>query len=230
MAKRENISMSVIRRLPRYYRFLHQLKSMGVTRISSKELSEKMGSTASQIRQDLNCFGGFGQQGYGYSVDQLCHEIGNILGIQHAHKCILVGVGNLGQAIALHLSFELQGFQLIGLFDSDPAKIGTKLHGTEIQSTDSLPEFCQEHHPAMAILCVPRSAVPHLSDELYALGVRSFWNFSHYDIAMKYPDTVVENVHLNDSLMTLCYRISDELLPDSQDDTPANGETDAKTE
>ena len=145
MAKRENISMSVIRRLPRYYRFLNQLKSMGVIRISSKELSEKMGSTASQIRQDLNCFGGFGQQGYGYSVEQLCREIGNILGIQNAHKCILIGVGNLGQAIALHLSFETQGFSLIGLFDSDPAKIGTKLHGCEIYSTDILPQFCEEH-------------------------------------------------------------------------------------
>ena len=213
MAKRENISMSVIRRLPRYYRFLNQLKSMGVTRISSNELSEKMGSTASQNRQDLNCFGGFGQQGYGYSVEQLCREIGNILGIQNAHKCILIGVGNLGQAIALHLSFETQGFSLIGLFDSDPAKIGTKLHGCKIYSTDILPQFCEEHQPVMAILCVPRAAVPRLSDELYNLGIRSFWNFSHYDIAMKHPDTVVENVHLNDSLMTLCYRISDELLP-----------------
>ncbi len=210
MAKRENISMSVIRRLPRYYRFLHHLKNKGVSRISSKELSEKMGFTASQIRQDLNCFGGFGQQGYGYMVDQLCEEIGNILGVSNGYKCILIGAGNLGQAIASHLSFETQGFSMVGIFDSDPAKIGTTLNNLVIRDISTLETFCQQVHPVMAVLCIPRSAVERLTDQLYAMGIKNFWNFSHYDIAMKYKDAIVENVHLNDSLMTLCYRISDQ--------------------
>lgn len=209
MPKRDNISMSVIRRLPRYYRFLNHLKKTGINRISSKELSEKMGFTASQIRQDLNCFGGFGQQGYGYIVEQLCDEIGNILGVSNGYRCILIGAGNLGQAIASHLSFEAQGFRLIGIFDSDPHKIGTSLSGQMIRDVRTLDDFCKGMQPVMAVLCTPRAAVEHLSDQLYAMGIRNFWNFSHYDIAMKYPDAIVENVHLNDSLMTLCYRISD---------------------
>lgn len=210
MPKRDNISMSVIRRLPRYYRFLNHLKKTGINRISSKELSEKMGFTASQIRQDLNCFGGFGQQGYGYIVEQLCDEIGNILGVSNGYRCILIGAGNLGQAIASHLSFEAQGFRLIGIFDSDPHKIGTSLSGQMIRDVRTLDDFCKEMQPVMAVLCTPRAAVEHLSDQLYAMGIRNFWNFSHYDIAMKYPNAIVENVHLNDSLMTLCYRISDQ--------------------
>ena len=210
MPKRDNISMSVIRRLPRYYRFLNHLKKTGINRISSKELSEKMGFTASQIRQDLNCFGGFGQQGYGYIVEQLCDEIGNIIGVSNGYRCILIGAGNLGQAIASHLSFEAQGFRLIGIFDSDPHKIGTSLSGQMIRDVRTLDDFCKEMQPVMAVLCTPRAAVEHLSDQLYAMGIRNFWNFSHYDIAMKYPDAIVENVHLNDSLMTLCYRISDQ--------------------
>ncbi len=210
MAKRENISMSVIRRLPRYYRFLNHLKNKGINRISSKELSAKMGFTASQIRQDLNCFGGFGQQGYGYIVEQLCDEIGNILGVSNGYKCILIGAGNLGQAIASHLSFEAQGFHLTGIFDNDPKKIGTNLNGLVIRDTAELESFCKETQPVMAVLCIPRAAVERLSDQLYAMGIRNFWNFSHYDIAMKYHDAIVENVHLNDSLMTLCYRISDQ--------------------
>lgn len=210
MPKHDNISMSVIRRLPRYYRILNHLKKTGINRISSKELSEKMGFTASQIRQDLNCFGGFGQQGYGYIVEQLCDEIGNILGISNGYRCILIGAGNLGQAIASHLSFEAQGFRLIGIFDSDPHKIGTSLSGQMIRDVRTLDDFCKEMQPVMAVLCTPRAAVEHLSDQLYAMGIRNFWNFSHYDIAMKYPDAIVENVHLNDSLMTLCYRISDQ--------------------
>ena len=169
-----------------------------------------MGFTASQIRQDLNCFGGFGQQGYGYIVEQLCDEIGNILGVSNGYRCILIGAGNLGQAIASHLSFEAQGFRLIGIFDSDPHKIGTSLSGQMIRDVRTLDDFCKEMQPVMAVLGTPRAAVEHLSDQLYAMGIRNFWNFSHYDIAMKYPDAIVENVHLNDSLMTLCYRISDQ--------------------
>ena len=209
MAKRENISMSVIRRLPRYYRFLTHLKEKGITRISSKELSSKMGLTASQIRQDLNCFGGFGQQGYGYIVSQLQEEIGNIVGISNSYKAILVGAGNLGQAIATHMSFETQGFRLTGIFDNSPFKIGTTLNGIRILDIESLEEFCEKESPVMAILCVPREAAASIAERLYRIGIKNFWNFSHYDVSMKYTDAVVENVHLTDSLMTLCYRISD---------------------
>ncbi len=208
MPRRENISMSVIRRLPRYYRYLTHLKSKNVTRISSTELSAKLGLTASQIRQDLNCFGGFGQQGYGYIVDQLCDEIGNILGLSHGYKAILIGAGNLGRAIASHLSFEDEGFKLAGIFDSSPTKIGTTINGHIVRDTASLEEFCTSEKPVMAVLCIPREGVGAIIEQLYSLDVRNFWNFSHYDISMKYTDTVVENVHLNDNLMTLCYRIS----------------------
>ena len=215
MQKRENISMSVIRRLPRYYRFLKHLKTKGVVRISSTELSAKLGLTASQIRQDLNCFGGFGQQGYGYIVDQLCEEISNILGLSNGYKAILIGAGNLGQAIASHMSFEAEGFQLAGIFDSSPQKIGTTINGQIVRDVAGIEEFCKNEEPVMAVFCVPREAVGSLLERLYSLGIRNFWNFSHYDISMKYNDALVENVHLNDSLMTLCYRISNpiEKLP-----------------
>ena len=208
MPKRENISMSVIRRLPRYYRFLIHLKGKGVTRISSTELSTKLGLTASQIRQDLNCFGGFGQQGYGYIVDQLCDEIANILGLSHGYKAILIGAGNLGQAIASHMSFESEGFRLMGIFDNSPQKIGTIINGHTVRDVSGIDEFCKNEKPIMAVFCIPRDTVGFLTEHLYGLGIRNFWNFSHYDISMKYTDALVENVHLNDSLMTLCYRIS----------------------
>ena len=208
MPKRENISMSVIRRLPRYHRFLSQLREKGVTRISSTELSSRLGLTASQIRQDLNCFGGFGQQGYGYIVDQLCDEIGSILGLQNQYKAILVGAGNLGQAIASHMNFSDDGFTLAGIFDSSPFKIGNRINGIEVLDMEKLEQLCAREKPVMAVLCVPREAVSELSDRLYELGIRSFWNFSHYDIAIRHPDAIVENVHLNDSLMTLCYQIN----------------------
>lgn len=208
MPRHENISMSVIRRLPRYYRFLYHLKEKGVTRISSTELSQKLGLTASQIRQDLNCFGGFGQQGYGYIVSQLCDEIGKILGLSSGYKTILLGAGNLGRAIANHMSFASDGFKLIGVFDNSPDKIGRTIGGLKVSNVAELEKFCKENKPAMAVFCVPRDAVEQLGEVLYRLGIRNFWNFSHYDISLKYPDTIVENVHLNDSLMTLCYRIS----------------------
>lgn len=209
MPKRENISMSVIRRLPRYYRFLSDLIDNGVMRISSRELSDKMGLTASQIRQDLNCFGGFGQQGYGYMVEQLQKEIGNILGLSHSYRSILIGAGNLGRAVATHMSFEARGFTLSGIFDKSPDLIGTDIRGFPVQDIQNLEEFCNKTRPAMAVLCVPRDSVAALADRMYALGIKNYWNFSHYDLAIKFPDVIVENVHMSDSLMTLCYRISD---------------------
>ncbi len=200
--------MSVIRRLPRYYRFLTELNKKGETRISSKELSQKMGFTASQIRQDFNCFGGFGQQGYGYNIPQLCREIEKILGIQKQHPCILIGAGNLGKAIAGHMPFEQLGFSLIGIFDNAKRVIGGKISGHEILDYAAVKDFYHQQHPLMAILCVPREYVEDVSDELYGLGIRSFWNFSHYDITIKHPDAIVENVHMNDSLMTLSYKLA----------------------
>lgn len=220
MHKRENVSMSVIRRLPRYYRFLHHLKVTGVTRISSTELSKKLGLTASQIRQDLNCFGGFGQQGYGYMVGQLCDEICKILGLSSGYKAILLGAGNLGRAIANHMSFQAEGFQLIGVFDNSPDKIGTTIGGLTVSDVSGLENFCKEQSPVMAVLCVSRSAAEQLAKILYDLGIRNFWNFSHYDIYLKYPDTTVENVHLNDSLMTLCYRISNNSMSTKKEEKP----------
>ena len=205
--KKQNVSMSVIRRLPRYYRFLNELGKKGVTRVSSKELSEKMGFTASQIRQDFNCFGGFGQQGYGYNVSQLCGEIEKILGIQKRHPCILVGAGNLGKAIARHMPFEQLGFTLIGVFDTAPNVIGGKISGHEILDYAGIQAFYQENSPLMAILCIPQVYVEAVSDELYRLGIRSFWNFSHYDLSVAHPEVTVENVHLGDSLMSLGYRL-----------------------
>lgn len=216
MPKRDNISMSVIRRLPRYYRFLTELKQAGVTRISSRELSVKMGLTASQIRQDLNCFGGFGQQGYGYIVEQLQREIANILGLSSCYQSILIGAGNLGRAVATHMSFEARGFTLTGIFDKNEALIGGDIRGVKIQNIDTLEAFCAQRKPDMAVLCIPRDSVASLADRLHALGIKNYWNFSHYDLAIKYDDVVVENVHLSDSLMTLCYRMSDAIQKEAE--------------
>lgn len=208
MAKRDKISMSVIRRLPRYYRFLGLLEASGVVRISSKELAARMGVNASQIRQDFNCFGEFGQQGYGYIVSQLRQTTGEILGLNNAYKAVVIGAGNLGRAIVSHISFERHGFYLAGVFDSAPSKIGTYIHGIQVLDAATLETFCLREKPVIAALCVPTEAAGNLTETLHRCGVVNFWNFTHYDIAMQYGDVTVENVHLNDSLMTLCYRIS----------------------
>ena len=209
MHKYENISMPVIKRLPRYYRFLGELIDQGVTRISSRELSSRMGFSASQIRQDLNCFGGFGQQGYGYSVEGLYNEIACILGLENSYKAIIIGAGNLGKAVAVHLSFEKQGFTLKGIFDNSPENIGNNIRGIKVDSMDHIEEFCNREKPDVAILCVPKEAAGAVAKRLYDIGIRNFWNFSHYDLSVDFDDIIVENVHLNDSLMILCYRISD---------------------
>ena len=206
--KKDYISMSVIRRLPRYYRFLSELERSGVGRISSRELSDRMGLTASQIRQDLDCFGGFGQQGYGYMVPQLKAEIAAILGLDQRYKAVLLGAGNLGRAVASHISFENQGFHLVGIFDRDPELFGRSIRDLAVRSEAELEDFCHAEKPDVAILCVPMKAAEGLSERLIALGIRNFWNFSHYDFSVKHPEVIIENVHMNDSLMTLCYRIS----------------------
>lgn len=208
MAKQ--ISMPVIRRLPRYHRFLSELETQGVERISSNQLANIMRSTASQVRQDLNCFGGFGQQGYGYPVSQLKEEIGKILGIDKGFKAILLGAGNLGKAVATHMNFSRQGFELSAVFDKNDEIVGTMIRGIAIMSDDEIEKYCTENHIDAAFLCLPRNAVKPLIDKLYSLGIKNFWNFSHYDIKNDYKDVIVENVHMSDSLMTLCYRINEQ--------------------
>ncbi len=201
------ISASVIKRLPRYYRFLGELKKKGITRISSGELARKMNLTASQIRQDFNCFGGFGQQGYGYNIEMLWSEIGQILGLTSPTKAIMLGVGKLGIVVAENMNFEKQGFSLIGAFDIDEKVIGKRVAGVTVQHPDGLEAFCKEHSPDAAFMCVPSPAAPELAEKLIDLGVKGFWNFSHYDIGIKHPEVSVENVHFGDTLMRLSYKI-----------------------
>lgn len=205
----KNISMPVIRRLPRYHRFLTELESQNIERISSKELASIMRSTASQVRQDLNCFGGFGQQGYGYPVSQLKEEIGKILGLDKQLNAILLGAGNLGRAVATHMNFERVGFNVKAIFDKNESLIDTMLRGIKIMGDDELDNFCTSNHIDAAFLCLPRDSVKPIIDKLYTLGIKNFWNFSHYDIKNDYKDVIVENVHMSDSLMTLCYRINE---------------------
>lgn len=211
MSKSINISNSVIRRLPRYYRFLGELEDQQISKISSRELSERMHITASQIRQDLNCFGGFGQQGYGYNVSELRKEIGRILGVDKHRKTILIGAGNLGTALAVHINFEKSGCSLIGIFDSNKKIVGNPLGKLTITDIDDLEKFCRENKPEVAVLCIPKSVTKEIVDRLTELGVRSFWNFSHYDINVEHKNIIVENVHLGDSLLTLSYGVNNNL-------------------
>lgn len=204
----QHISPQVVKRLPRYYRYLEDMLEAGLVRTSSKELSAKSGLTASQIRQDLNCFGGFGQQGYGYNIEQLYNEIGKILALDNKNKTILIGAGNLGRAVALHMDFDRKGFKLIGIFDKNEAVSGQLVGHIPIRHISGLDDFCLENKPTIAVLCVPKDSAKELSANLYNLGVKGFWNFTHYDIANKFSDIAVENVHLSDSLMTLCYKLN----------------------
>lgn len=203
------ISNSVIRRLPRYYRFLAELLKVGMTRVSSNELSEKMALTASQIRQDLNCFGGFGQQGYGYNVPELYAQIATILGLDKKFEAILIGAGNLGKAIATHMNFEERGFRLVGIFDKNKSIIGTEIFGLKVQQFEEVKEFCELKKPIVAILCIPKTESKDVAKLLVEYGVKGFWNYSHYDLSVEFKDVVVENVHLSDSLMTLCYKVNE---------------------
>lgn len=202
----KEISQAVIRRMPRYYRYLGELLDAGVERISSNELSSRMKVTASQIRQDLNNFGGFGQQGYGYNVKYLYDEIGKILGLDHQHNIIVIGAGNLGQALANYVKFEKRGFMITGLFDVNPALRGLSVRGIEIRMLDELAEFVQHHKVDIAALTMPKEKADEVANMLVALGIDAIWNFAHLDLEL--PDhVVVENVHLSDSLMQLSYNI-----------------------
>lgn len=206
----KDVSIQVIRRLPRYYRLLTDLESSGVTKISSTKLATKMGATASQIRQDLNCFGGFGQQGYGYQVSSLREEIGRILGLDNKHNTVMIGAGNLGRALATHLDFEKMGFRLCGIFDRDPELLGTVIQGVKVTRKEEYSKLSKEYDIDTAILTMPEELAAKVSSELYSLGIRYFWNFTHYDIAANHPDAIVENVRMSESLMTLCYRINEQ--------------------
>lgn len=217
MAKQDKVSITVIRRLPRYYRFLQQLAKQGITRISSSELAARMGLTASQIRQDLNCFGGFGQQGYGYDVEKLYDEIKNILGLGHNYKAVMIGVGNLGKAVASHIAFADRGFTLDAIFDKNPEFIGSDVGGITVRDVAGLADYCENQKPDAAFLCLPYDSVEPIAEILYSSGIRAFWNFSHFDLTLKYNDVVMENVHMSDSLMTLCYRMSAAESPTAQE-------------
>ncbi len=206
---KKQVSTSVINRMPRYYRYLGELMAAGINRISSKALSEKMNTTASQIRQDLNCFGGFGQQGYGYNVQTLYEEIGKILGLDDKKTAILVGVGNMGRALVLNTNFEKRGFKLIGIFDTDPDKIGKTVGGYEVLDYSNIEEFISREAPKIAIITVPKANVNKVANELEGIGIKGFLNFSYAELDAK-AGVAVENIHLSDSLMRLSYKMREQ--------------------
>ena len=202
------ISDAVIKRLPRYFRYLQELHTEGIERISSEELSRRMQVTASQIRQDLNNFGGFGQQGYGYNVENLKTEIGRILGLDTTHNMIIIGAGNLGKALAGYTKFANRGFVVRAIFDEDPAIIGQKVRDMTVRSIDTLEEFLQEESIAIATLAIPKTEAQETADRLVACGIRAIWNFAPLDLQL--PDGVfVKNVNLIESLMQLSYRLKE---------------------
>lgn len=204
----KEISQAVVRRMPRYYRYLGELIEQGVERVSSNELSKLMKVTASQIRQDLNNFGGFGQQGYGYNVRFLYDEIGKILGLDQSHNLIIIGAGNLGQAIAKYERFQPLGFQTVALFDVNPNVIGNDVRGIKIFSLDELENFCLKQRVDIAALTMPKQSADNTAQRLVELGIRAIWNFTHVDLDVNDESVIVENVHLSDSLMQLSYNIT----------------------
>ncbi len=203
----KEISQAVIGRLPRYFRYLGELKDEGVERISSQELSGLMRVTASQIRQDFNNFGGFGQQGYGYNVEFLYKEISKILGLDIRHNFIIIGAGNLGMALGNYLNFERRGFIFKGMFDQNPEVVGRKVRGIKVMPMEELDKFVREHEIDIAVLTIPKTSAIEVAEQLVQNGVRAIWNFAHVDLNV--PEGIqVENVHLSDSLMKLSYNIN----------------------
>lgn len=204
----EYISSYVIKRLPGYYRFLGELQEAGQERISSKEFAARLKVTSSQIRQDLNCFGEYGQQGYGYNVDLLRKEIGKIIGVEKLNRVIIIGAGNIGQAICDDISFDKRGCVLAGIFDCDPKLHGVKVAGHRVRGMKELEQFCKQNNPEIAVLCIPRERAKEICTELIGYGIKGFWNFSHFDINLHFDDVNVENVHLGDSLLNLVYSVN----------------------
>lgn len=209
--KKKNVSDAVIRRLPRYYRYLNDLHNKGVVRISSNSLGNKMGITASQIRQDLSCFGEFGQQGYGYNVDELRAEVGHILGVDKLHRLIVVGVGNLGHALMQNFRFFDVGFTLDSAFDVSPALIGSEVAGVPVLAMDDLEKYLASHPVDVAVLTVPHAVAQATADRLIAAGIRGFWNFTNVELSTDAEGIRFEDVHFADSLLTLSYRITEHL-------------------
>ena len=200
------LSDPVIKRLPAYYRHLKMLERAGETQISSQALAEQMNLTASQIRQDINCFGGIGRQGYGYSVSALKDHIGHVLGLDLEHKMIIIGAGNIGQAVALHGTFERSGFHTVAIFDNDPAKIGTVTKNMTVRSISELKEYISENHVDIAVIAVPMQEAQAIVDELYSCGVKGFWNFAPLDLVLP-RDASSYNVHLTEGLEVLSYHM-----------------------
>ena len=216
MAYKSRVSDAVVRRLPMYYRHLRELEKAGVVRISSQELGERMNLTASQIRQDINCFGGFGQQGYGYHVSNLKERIGEILGLNHQYHVIIVGAGNIGRAVANYSGFKKEGFNIQAMFDVSPALVGIDVHGTLVQPMDKLDQWMAAHQVDIAVLSVPSAYAQETADALVRGGVRAIWNFAPVDLNL--PEGVaVNNVHLSDSLHILSYRMNEKELFETLD-------------
>ena len=206
--KKENISDAVIRRLPRYYRQLTDLRGRGVVRISSHSLGQEMNITASQIRQDFSCFGEFGQQGYGYNVEELRAEIGHILGVDNHHHLIMIGVGNLGHALLQNFHFSQAGFSVDAAFDISPLVVGSSVNGVPIYPMDEMETFIKNHPVDVVVLTIPQSVAQDTADRLVELGVRGFWNFTNVELTCAVPGVQFENIHFADSLLTLSYRIA----------------------
>ena len=206
--RKENISDAVIRRLPRYYRQLTDLCNRGVVRISSHSLGQEMNITASQIRQDFSCFGEFGQQGYGYNVEELRSEIGHILGVDNDHHLIMIGVGNLGRALLHNFHFSQAGFTVDAAFDISPSVVGTSVNGIPVYSMQELDSFVQQNHIDVVVLTIPQSVAQDTATHLIELGVRGFWNFTNVELSSPTDDVKFENIHFADSLLTLSYRIA----------------------
>lgn len=209
--KKEKISSAVIRRLPRYYRYLNDLHNNGIVRVSSEALARSMGLTASQIRQDLSCFGGFGQQGYGYNVERLRGEVADILGMNNQHTVIILGAGNLGRALIENFPFRSSGFRLTAAFDIDPVLVGTRLGGVPVYHVDMLESYMKEHNVNVAVLTVPANVARDSAKTLMECGIKGIWNFTNVELPkVGHEDIKVENVHFADSLLTLSYMISEE--------------------
>ncbi len=206
--RKQKVSDAVIHRLPRYYRYLDDLYNKGVVRISSNSLGSKMDITASQIRQDLSCFGEFGQQGYGYNVAELRSEIGHILGIDKGHRLIIIGVGHLGHALLQNFDFEKVGFHVDTAFDISPDLVGTRIHDVTIRSMDELEQYVAENQPNVAVLTVPQQVAQPMASRLIDLGIKGFWNFTNVELSTDAPDVFFEDVHFVDTLLTLSYRIT----------------------
>ena len=201
------VSSAVIKRLPRYHRYLGDLLRDGILRISSAELSRLMNVTASQIRQDFNCFGGFGQQGYGYNVKYLYGKISELLGVNESFRAVIVGAGNLGRALAATHMFERRGVKRMAMFDVDPEIVGTKIYGIPVHHISELGEFCKKEKISIGVLSVPKEAAYEVSEIMANAGVSGLWNFANMELKLERDDVIVENIHLGDSLMKLCYEI-----------------------